>query len=419
MDRDKKTERILNLTLEIIYLLTGEGYTLVKKSDKSMTSVSNPNMSVYWSESQSHVLLPPPPSLKHERSKEQKIQEIINKVIELLTGEVAVRCQDVTVHLSMEEWEYLEGHKDQYKDILMEDHRPLTPQDVILSQECNNLIPSSPCKEECDIIEICYDPFSAPNSPSVIHNRDLSSDPTTLEEPSADQSQFPWSEAENDFTMKSHLSIQKTSHKNERKYTCSVCGKCFTNKPNFVEHQRIHTGERPYSCPECGKCFTWRSNLGEHQKVHTGVKPYSCLDCGKCFASKSHLVEHQRIHTGERPYSCTECGKSFAIRSNLVEHQKTHRGERPFSCLQCGKCFARKPDLVRHQKTHTGEKPFACLECGKCFSIKSNLVEHQKVHTGERPYSCAECGRSFSKKSNLIEHQKLYAGRNHFNTFTL
>ncbi|XP_073450827.1 uncharacterized protein [Aquarana catesbeiana] len=105
------TERIWHFTLEIIYLLTGEDYKVVKKtSNEKLTSSS-------WLHKSS-----PPPILTPE-SKKKKILEVIKKIIGLLTGEVPIRCQDVTVYFSMEEWEYLEGHKDLYKDVMMENQQ--------------------------------------------------------------------------------------------------------------------------------------------------------------------------------------------------------------------------------------------------------------------------------------------------------
>ncbi|KAM5182190.1 gastrula zinc finger protein XlCGF66.1-like [Mantella aurantiaca] len=107
-DQSHMTERILNLTLEIIYLLTGESYSLVKSGD------------------QVTIMVPPPHSLKPERNNTKKILEVTQKMIGVLTGEVPIRCQDVTVYFSMEEWEYLEGHKDLYKDVMMDNQPPLT-----------------------------------------------------------------------------------------------------------------------------------------------------------------------------------------------------------------------------------------------------------------------------------------------------
>ncbi|XP_077322161.1 uncharacterized protein LOC143955912 [Lithobates pipiens] len=68
-DRSHMTEKILNLTLEIIYLLTGERFPLVKSGDH-MT-----------------ITVPPCDSLKPERHNMEKILEVTKKMMELLTGE--------------------------------------------------------------------------------------------------------------------------------------------------------------------------------------------------------------------------------------------------------------------------------------------------------------------------------------------
>ncbi|KAM3940128.1 gastrula zinc finger protein XlCGF66.1-like [Leptodactylus fuscus] len=122
-DRNKMAESLLNLTLEIIYQLTGEDYTVVKK-----TSSGRCQAPVYdgYGGILSLILGPPPHPLIQEEINGQKILELTHKMLELLTGEVPIRCQDVAVYFSMEEWEYLEGHKDLYKEVMMEDQQPLT-----------------------------------------------------------------------------------------------------------------------------------------------------------------------------------------------------------------------------------------------------------------------------------------------------
>ncbi|XP_073450846.1 oocyte zinc finger protein XlCOF29-like [Aquarana catesbeiana] len=80
-DRSHMTEKILNLTLEIIYLLTGEDFVVVEKS-------SGEPILEGWSRTQSPTMVPPPPSPIPERNKEQKILELTTMMVHLLTGEV-------------------------------------------------------------------------------------------------------------------------------------------------------------------------------------------------------------------------------------------------------------------------------------------------------------------------------------------
>ncbi|XP_073398087.1 uncharacterized protein [Dendrobates tinctorius] len=469
MDRDKMSERILPLTLEILFRLTGEDYTVVKKT---ASEHSKDPVSEGCRRPLSPITRPPPHPPIHEDINDQKILELTNKMTELLTGEVPIRCQDVAVYFSMEEWEYLGGHKDLYKDIMMEVPQPLTLPDLssemttlercprpLLPQDCKQEDPSVPqdhqgedlthinttetyvrgderCKEEIptygypddctrrsegqlttsifksDDLEILQDKTEviaiSPDIPSSLHSKDLSYDPMKQV---ASSDSLPTTKENQSHTT----GIKKqTAPKAKKSFSCSECGKYFTLKSNFVTHQRIHTGEKPFSCSECGKCFHQKSDLVIHKRTHTGEKPFSCSECGKCFTHKSDCVKHQRIHTGEKPFSCSECGKCFAHKSHLVSHQKTHTREKSFSCSECGKYFNRKAHLDRHQSSHTGEKPFSCSECGKCFNWKANFVTHQRTHTGEKPFSCSECGKCFTHKSDCVKHQRIHTGEKPF-----
>ncbi|XP_066445181.1 oocyte zinc finger protein XlCOF22-like [Eleutherodactylus coqui] len=417
------TKRILSFTLEIIYLLTGEDYTMVKKtSGDGTTPNSHLHESGGWSRSQSHITEAPP----HLPIHEQKILELTNKITELLTGEVPIRCRDVAVYFSMEEWEYLGRHTYLYKDVMMENHQPPISQDnpsenseenvmsspnykvedeeIVQQSTKENLItfhlqPGHHSRDEkpysCSESAICLtDQFNC-----ILHERSHTG-----------QKQGPCSEYENSFITKAKVKDHLITHSEQKSFSSSDCGKYFMLNSAPVKHQRIHTGEKQYLCSECGKFFTKKSNLVSHQRLHTGEKPFSCSECGKCFREKSTLVSHQRIHTGEKPYTCSECGKCFLLKSTLIKHQRTHTGEKPFTCLECGKCFIIKSELVKHQRIHTGEKPFLCSECGNIFTNKSNLHSHQRSHTGEKPFSCSGCGKCFTKKSNLFSHQRIHTG---------
>ncbi|XP_069606607.1 zinc finger protein OZF-like [Ranitomeya imitator] len=467
-DRDKMAERILHLTLEILFRLTGEDYTVVKKTSSERCQAP---VSEGWGRPLSPITGPPPHPLKHEDINDQKILELTYKMIELLTGEVPIRCQDVAVYFSMEEWKYLEGHKDLYEDVMMEVPQPLTSPDLsskrttpercphpLLSQDCKQEnpnvlqdhqggalphinttetyvrgderckgeIPTDNCTVDCtsrsgthlalsDLTALdhtitpdtCEEHDNIPDFFSALHSKDPPSDP--FEKLQSSDSSQTIMQNKNYRTDSEH----QRAHR-KKPYSCSQCGKCFAKKSNLVAHERNHTGEKPFSCSECGKYFAKKSNLVAHERNHTGEKPFSCSECGKCFTQKSNLLVHQRSHAREKPFSCSECGKCFTEKSSLARHQKTHIGGKPYSCSECGKCFTQKYHAVTHQRMHTGEKPFSCSTCEKCFKKKSHLLAHQTFHTGEKPYSCSKCGKCFTQKANLVAHERNHTGEKPF-----
>ncbi|XP_073520565.1 oocyte zinc finger protein XlCOF29-like [Phyllobates terribilis] len=89
MDRDRKkmAERIMHLTLEILFRLTGEDYTVVKKTSSERCQ---DHMSEGWRRPLSPITGPPSHPLIHEDINDQKILELTYKMIELLTGEVTL-----------------------------------------------------------------------------------------------------------------------------------------------------------------------------------------------------------------------------------------------------------------------------------------------------------------------------------------
>ncbi|XP_069606129.1 oocyte zinc finger protein XlCOF8.4-like [Ranitomeya imitator] len=149
MDNNKMEKRLLQLTIEILFRLTGQDYTVMKKTSSKR---GQDPVSEEWGRPLRPDTGHLPHHQMHEDINDQKILELIYMMIQLLTGEVPLRCQDVAVYFSMEEWEYLEGHKDLYKDIMMEVPQPLTS--PVLSskrttpERCPRPLLPQDCKQE-------------------------------------------------------------------------------------------------------------------------------------------------------------------------------------------------------------------------------------------------------------------------------
>ncbi|XP_066443202.1 oocyte zinc finger protein XlCOF8.4-like [Eleutherodactylus coqui] len=432
-------ERIFNITLEIICLLTGEDCTVVNRCGEPVTPNDRSCLTRGWGSTQSSIVL------LDKGNKEQKILELTNKIIELLTGEVPVRCQDVTVYFSMEEWEYLEDHKDLYKDVIVENCKLLASPGLseaitkqkLASPGSTNLTTSdtdAPTQYpvthsspksflddggnvsdtnvyiEYPTIHIKEESASADDGDATDTYTDnnplypsahIKEESTSCEEgnvtdsdtypeqthytstdPAADTIDGTF-EYQNYYATNVALQQNDVGQKEPPSIICSECGECFSTDSMLVLHQRVHGGRKIYSCPECGMCFSNSTYLSSHLKTHAIEKPFSCSECGKRFATNEDCVKHENAHTVRKPYICNVCGKYFSNNSNRVRHQKIHTDEKPFSCNECGKSFRRKTHLTIHSRVHTGEKPFNCPECGKCFSCSAHLTAHRRIHRRE------------------------------------
>ncbi|KAM4642438.1 uncharacterized protein O3C94_016764 [Discoglossus pictus] len=466
MNKDKKkvAEIFLNHALEIIYLLTGEEYTIVKKNS-------------------SHI---------HQ-----------------LTGEVPIKCEDVAVYFSMEEWEYIEGHKELYKDVMMKNPQKLRTlqsethnspehhEDNLHTESFLKEVEDEGDKNNIHQVEIHPEPYVGDIKTEFVPSNEQIEELRSKNNQLEAQEQEVLAHTDQDGTMSSRLLEESTiigsfsegnvveeikaeysewnflnesslyeignqtstpmyyqSEENTRQLdgtlvkennngmyriteekntgndvkttygnetAQSTGNNHHGNKEHVVElatkdleanslQANVLSHKITYVCPECRKCFTRKSSLATHFNTHTGDKPYSCYQCGKCFLRRANMVAHYQTHTNERPHTCHVCGKCFTKKSSLVTHHKTHTGEKPFSCLQCGKCFVKRSNLDTHYMTHTNEKPHVCPDCGKCFTLRSYLDKHHRTHTGEKPYACPACGKRFTQRTHMVIHQRTHTG---------
>ncbi|XP_053578000.1 oocyte zinc finger protein XlCOF8.4 [Bombina bombina] len=469
MDKHKKqmAERFLNHALGIIYLLTGERYSVVKKN----SSVSS-----------SHQFTGVVP-LKYDGDDD-----------------------DVSVCFSMEEWEYEEGRKELYMDLMMDGNQTLGTVEIpshkrlaghsdeqhdtefiyeevgeerrektiphvarhsdacaedidgkssvvsaavqrqelyrgghMNTEEAKCTINTSKAENKDDIlkIEITEDvcvsgQLEAPEQEicDSISTGDCTSDVVNRTEDLCLVNQLEAPERKNSdnispvhsFKTEYNTAIYPSEKTEEQKSRNVV--KDFNDAPSTSWTVNVKEVENSVMCinrTELDKCcqesdslkklpFSHNPHLVKPRKMFTQEMPYVCQKCGKCFSRSSNLVTHERIHTGERPFKCQKCGKGFSHSSSLVAHDRIHTGEKPFKCQKCGKGFTQSSNLHEHYRTHTEEKPYICQECGKGFSHSSNLVAHNRTHTGEKPYVCQKCGKGFSQRSHLVAHNRTHRG---------
>ncbi|KAM5141669.1 uncharacterized protein ACMZJ9_015381 [Mantella aurantiaca] len=456
---------ILDLTLEIVYLLTGENYSLVKTS--SLERDIYPPMSRKWSRTQSPNTVPPTSSLKLERNNE-KILEVTQKMIGLLTGEVPIRCQDVTVYFSMEEWEYIEGHKDLYKDVMMEKRPPLTSPDGSSNRNppkrCPRPLYSRDSTQEHQEIpqEDQVDGSSNRNpperSPRPLYSRNSTQEHQEIRQEHQgdhlivvkvesdeeelylrDDGQY-LDEEEILPEMRTGGGGQRTRGQRSEEHLASSpeYDDLVDDSPGedpFTNnlHPHLHSADRspdPSNPEESYPDTLYPLSPDLHPDLSMSSRSPSASSYGLVLVDTADTETHGVVE----PFFCSPCVKWFLLKLPPGQH-KTAAPKVPFLCPDCGRSLTQHEGLPQPRRTDIVKLTHVCFECGRCFTVESNLFRHrlthgkarpcqraegepqldqgadrQRVHSGEGLLECSECGEQLSGKTCLLSHERLHAG---------
>jgi KRAB domain-containing zinc finger protein len=212
--------------------------------------------------------------------------------------------------------------------------------------------------------------------------------------------------------LKYHIRLHEAST-----FKCGECEKEFRTAAAAEKHlANSHGNEKRFTCSLCGKSFAKLTILKQHEEIHNPIKIYvQCEICNTMMQVKSLKLHMDIKHSdkyNEKRHVC-ECGKAFRYEKQLQKHsesvhQKVSRGI-VYPCLDCDLAFNRRLELREHSFEHFTGKIFEC-KCGMKFKKRKLLTIHEAVHKNNR-WPCDFCTLTFQTRGGRRKHQSKVHGQ--------
>ncbi|KAG9466893.1 hypothetical protein GDO78_015924 [Eleutherodactylus coqui] len=441
----------MHITFDILYLLTGEDYIVLKMSGGRVTHSSSPVLSGGFCRNQSSNKELQTDSVIEGRKNDEKILELANKITQLLTGEVPLRCQDVTVYFSVEEeCDVLERASTPTNNAMSENQEHITSPDKYESRNKELYIKSPLLQKNLEegSRPPCVLLSEIPTSTSGTQTLVVKEETYETVEQEVNEEAIPEHASDSTGTSSNKSMPEKFDHpaspddSSEDKILQD--DQCDDFDDLTIEIKSLEDGEqmrkwndeqreeenftknRKPDLPrrtkrllkpviEADEEAVGRLQRTAEWEIHEDGSTHLMMSGGPPNSKRKSILmsrptpDCKTAHPDVNAYPCSECDKCFSEGLHLESHRKVHSIPALFACTECGKSFTSSSELSTHIKVHTEEKLFACSECGKCFTVKSNLLAHKAIHMGDKPFACAECDRRFALKSSLDTHMSIHA----------
>ncbi|XP_071968846.1 uncharacterized protein [Engystomops pustulosus] len=368
-NKDVRTSRILNQALRIISLIAGEEWIIVKKNST-------------------------------------------HTGVQQLNGEFSVKCGDMAIFFTMDEWSYIDKHKEDYKDLFIDnipmDHTRDPPEhwdsDHIMEQmfKVVKVEEIEPVPEENGGVEM---------KEEKMEEEFDEEDEDDYEEEDLQQLKEPQSsDWEPESERESEEGKESSAEEPQITYDCDCCAETFLDAEALEAHKATHEE----TCPDCDEVLRNKSELIKHRAENHATKRFACTICGIEYNYKSQFVIHQRAHTKEKPFHCNHCGKKFGHRCSLLVHQRRHTDGKTYKCSECERTFDKSCELTKHEKVHDPRRQYQCKTCQMTFIHRRALKKHKlrnsdcesegETKVQKKTYKCKRCKKTFILRRNYKKH---------------